>query len=1526
MLSVFRGHSTRYLTDEVATAREGYYTGAVAAGEPPGRWWGAGAETLGLAGDVDADLMEAVYTKLLDPRDPAAHDKTTWEEAAALSAGHRKYKTAEQIYAGLLDNNPTAGPAERAQLRAQATRSARQAVAFIDVTLSVPKSVTVTGLAFERAATEARNAGDIEAAQAWDAHAKAVEDAMMAGAQAMLDYLQEHAGYSRVGHHGGGAGRWIDAHQLVVAQFLQHDSRERDPQWHIHNAILNRVLCSDGVWRGLDGRAIDEHKAAAGALAERVMEAHLARSLGVRVETRPDGRAREVVGVDQDLMDLYSTRRQQIGPKAAALIREFEARTGRAPSAYERVVIHEQATLVTRKAKSHTGETREEQFARWEDMARTRVVGGLAPVAQAILDRAQEPGEPGEFSPLDVIERAVAAVSETRQHYNRSDLFAAVAKALPGHLGVDPDDLLPLIDGLTDAALERTLRLTPVEDTSAMPAELLLANGETVYARHGSARYATEGQLAAERALINAAVTRGAAQLTDEAVDAVVARYADSGITLGVDQEAALRGVLTSGAQIEVITAAAGTGKSFVVGAIADSWTTPPATPNGPDDPEAGEPPARRVFGLAPYQNAAEVLAGEGLNAKNVRAWLATQNRLDRVRPGGPTGGPNGDDEQWRLRSGDLVVLDEAGTAETGDLFAVWRRCAAVGAKLLLVGDPRQLYAIGPGGALTDIGEHGISYQLSEVRRFANDWEGPASLRLRDGDPTALAEYAKHGRIIDGGTSEQAETAASRAWLADTLNGHESLLMVGSNAAAARVSAQLRADLVRLGRVEEDGVPLGEGTDLAEWRGTVAGVGDLVQARALAWHMRGFEGNAAAPITRKTYRVLATRADGGLTVAPIIDRASLDGAVDAEAVERNGWGEQLGPVMQLPGSYVREHISLGYASTKDAAQGRTVDTGHTVNGAGCDLSGFYVPFTRGRHANTAYVVTKRLAPDAETGETFDAQARQPEDVLADVLDHEHVERTAVAEQAHAESTAASVMTQIDRMADLIREANAGRLAGALDQLASQGHLTDHDRARLAADDAFGSLERLLRTAELAGHDPEKVLTGALTAHGLNDATSPAQVLHHRISTGLAGRLTPRIRSGADDLIPHHLRNTGALVDGQTVQRGARLRLLAEAADTRRHELGAQTAEQAPAWAIDALGPVPDDAEVIARQEWEHRAGWAAAYRELVGHTDEVDALGAAPGPGRVEHRMMFRAAHEALALAEAGDEEAGMTDGRLRNRYWAYERERAWAPRWVADDLAAAHERRAQLDADATLWGAHADAPGTASTDAAQLRADAAKAHAEAEKLGQQIAELEAADQAWAEWYAHTAVTRDLAERSRIELRARGIDVNNPPDRTTGPDWIDAHRHAQDDHDRHAEITEADIHDDLVDERRTDGERPNRLDRGGFDHETDVPDLREVAVPDATETADPAECRRVLTDDDTTRTVTRAQNALREIAARRAADAERTAADAERAEADAERRDQLTEWRTADTNDHHDVSADDQPADDYADDGAVLER
>lgn len=78
----------------------------------------------------------------------------------------------------------------------------------------------------------------------------------------------------------------------------------------------------------------------------------------------------------------------------------------------------------------------------------------------------------------------------------------------------------------------------------------------------------------AEAKLAAAAVERGAPTVAVEHADEVLARFAAAGRPLGVDQAAAVRGILTSGAQVEVLAAAAGTGKSFTVGVLAKPGPT----------------------------------------------------------------------------------------------------------------------------------------------------------------------------------------------------------------------------------------------------------------------------------------------------------------------------------------------------------------------------------------------------------------------------------------------------------------------------------------------------------------------------------------------------------------------------------------------------------------------------------------------------------------------------------------------------------------------------------------------------------------------------------------------------------------------------------------------------------------------------------------------------------------------------------------------------------------------------------------
>ena len=93
MLSFGIGHSIDYLTNQVAAGREAYYSDAVAAGEPPGRWSGLGATTLGLTGEVDTEVISALYGKFIDPRDGVT----------VLGNPRRNYSKAEELYARKLE-------------------------------------------------------------------------------------------------------------------------------------------------------------------------------------------------------------------------------------------------------------------------------------------------------------------------------------------------------------------------------------------------------------------------------------------------------------------------------------------------------------------------------------------------------------------------------------------------------------------------------------------------------------------------------------------------------------------------------------------------------------------------------------------------------------------------------------------------------------------------------------------------------------------------------------------------------------------------------------------------------------------------------------------------------------------------------------------------------------------------------------------------------------------------------------------------------------------------------------------------------------------------------------------------------------------------------------------------------------------------------------------------------------------------------------------------------------------------------
>jgi hypothetical protein len=279
-----------------------------------------------------------------------------------------------------------------------------------------------------------------------------------------------------------------------------------------------------------------------------------------------------------------------------------------------------------------------------------------------------------------VVAQALAAVQSKHSAWRRTDLGAAVAEALPDRLGVEADDEVQrLIDGLTDQALSGDhAREITAPELADLPLDLLLEDGRSAYQPPAGPRYATHGHLRAERALQDSAVRRGAPALSTADAAGYLGRLAAEGLELGADQRFAVVGILTSGAMTEKLVGPAGTGKSVVVGQLARAW----------QDPELWGS-ARRAFGLAAAQAATDVLTAEGLTARNISRWLATQERLAQGRPAA-------DDVDWALTAGDLVAVDESAVVSTSDIARAAAYAERAGAKLLLVGDHRQLAAIGP--------------------------------------------------------------------------------------------------------------------------------------------------------------------------------------------------------------------------------------------------------------------------------------------------------------------------------------------------------------------------------------------------------------------------------------------------------------------------------------------------------------------------------------------------------------------------------------------------------------------------------------------------------------------------------------------------------------------------------------------------------------------------------------------------------------------------------------------------------------
>src|SRR5206468_10108445 len=85
------------------------------------------------------------------------------------------------------------------------------------------------------------------------------------------------------------------------------------------------------------------------------------------------------------------------------------------------------------------------------------------------------------------------------------------------------------------------------------------------------------------------------------------------------------------------------------------------------------------------------------------------------------------------LTTRDVLVIDEAGMVGTRQLERVLSLAVEAGAKVVLVGDPKQLQAIEAGAAFRSIHERHGGIEIGAVRRQRQDWQRDATRDLATG-------------------------------------------------------------------------------------------------------------------------------------------------------------------------------------------------------------------------------------------------------------------------------------------------------------------------------------------------------------------------------------------------------------------------------------------------------------------------------------------------------------------------------------------------------------------------------------------------------------------------------------------------------------------------------------------------------------------------------------------------------------------------------------------------------------------------
>ena len=563
--------------------------------------------------------------------------------------------------------------------------------------------------------------------------------------KAALAYVERHTAATRI-RADGGVEQLQTTDNLVIASFRHDTSRAQDPQLHTHNVIMNMTQDAEKNWRSLEPRALYQLQKAIGAVYRQELAVGV-RALGYGIEQGKDSLF-EIKGVPAAVIRAFSERAAQVEARLAE-----RGQTRATASAEEKQI----AALDTREAKQNL--ERGELVANWR--AEADAAGFGKDAREALVAASKEAAANSEhgsaLSAQGLIAAHQAVALAAANLGERQSVFAAAElEKEAGRYGL----------GRVTAAQISAAVARAHGDGALVPRTFLDKRGAEF------AGFTTAENIAHERQLLRLeAEGRGAASpiLSDrQAASAVARAELQSDHPWNEGQRAATRALLTSPHRVTGLQGYAGTAKTTTVLATF-----------------AREAQARgvAVTALAPTASAAQTLGDVlGQRGETVARQLARNGAS--------------------LSAG-VWIVDEASLLSARDMAALLGLAADSKARVVLVGDVKQLGSVGAGAAFAQLQSAGMATaRLDNVVRQTNSATREAVLASIEGDARKALDALDRGggKIIAHGSQGERFTAMAKAYAAlDASERARTLVIEPSRDGRDALTADIRRELATAG-------------------------------------------------------------------------------------------------------------------------------------------------------------------------------------------------------------------------------------------------------------------------------------------------------------------------------------------------------------------------------------------------------------------------------------------------------------------------------------------------------------------------------------------------------------------------------------------------------------------------------------------------------------------------------------------------------------------------------------------------------